>query len=198
MHGTFLVGGARAGAISRPCSGAPCSSPPPSPCWSVADISPNGTMPPTFLLLSRTLSPRRSSCSAGGAGCGDDRRRDTKGKRGNGSGLALSSLGVRPLRSKDFLVMGVSAILNALQLLTSTKALAYVAVSTPVVFRTASVLLCAGIETTYFGRKFPLRAHAALVVIFWDAGVRSADFNVGATGCTWLLGNTAAYTANNI
>ena len=137
----------------------------------------------------------------------------------NGSGLALSSLGVRTtsaLRSKDFLVMGVSAILNhgKLQLLTSTKALAYVTVSTPVVFRTAEkrerciffffILYISSLrrhrDDLLFRRQFPLRAHAALVVIFFGTLMVYArqDFNVGAMGYTWLLGNTAAYTANNI
>ena len=99
----------------------------------------------------------------------------TRERHGNGSGRRPSSLDVQPLLLKDFLVMGVSAILNALQLLTSTKALAYVAVSTPVVFRTAVILLCAGIGDDLLWEAISAPCTCGPGgYLFWDAGVRSA------------------------
>jgi len=88
---------------------------------------------------------------------------------------------------------------DSLQLLTSIKALPYVAIATTVVFRNVSTLLCAFIETVYFGEKFSTRAKAALVLIFLGSLVYAKeDLTFNFTGYMWLCGNTAAYTINNI
>jgi drug/metabolite transporter (DMT)-like permease len=112
----------------------------------------------------------------------------------------VGALRVRPLRQAHFAAMLVPAALNALQLLTSIKALAYVRVATPLVFRCAVAPLCAAVEAACMGERFSLRARAALLAGLLGALVYAMqDLDLGtAAGYLWLCGNTAAYAANNL
>ena len=115
------------------------------------------------------------------------------------AGSQTGHFDMKPLAPDQFKAMGVPALLNSLQLLTSIKALPYVAIATTVVFRNVSTLLCAFIETVYFGETFSTRAKAALVLIFLGSLVYAKeDLTFNFTGYMWLCGNTAAYTINNI
>ena len=115
------------------------------------------------------------------------------------AGARAGRFDMKPLKEGQFRAMAVPALLNSLQLLTSIKALPYVAIATTVVFRNVSTLLCAGIESAYFGETFSARAKAALVLIFLGSVVYAKqDLTFNFVGYMWLCGNTAAYTVNNI
>ena len=110
------------------------------------------------------------------------------------------SLNVRPLLPMQFAIMLVPTALNALQLLTSIKALAYVGATTPLIFRTASTVLCALIEETYFGETFTLNEQFALLMMLFGSLLYAQKdiFLENYIGYMWLLCNMITYLANNI
>ena len=114
-------------------------------------------------------------------------------------GFRTKHFDMKPLQVSQFKAMSIPAMLNSLQLLTSMKALPYVAVATTVVFRNVSTLLCAFIENIYFGVTFSKKAKLALVLIFLGSVVYAyKDLTFNFIGYAWLCGNTSVYTINNI
>ena len=106
---------------------------------------------------------------------------------------------IKPLQRSQFSKMAVTAVLNSLQLITSMYSLPYVAISTTVVFRNISTLLCAIVEMLIFKERFSFRAKVSLVTIFLGSVFYAMrDLSFDARGYAWLMTNTIVYTTSNI
>ena len=93
---------------------------------------------------------------------------------------------IKPLQRSQFSKMAVTAVLNSLKLITSMNSLPYVAISTTVVFRNISTLLCAIVEMLIFKETFSFRAKVSLVTIFLGSVLYAMrDLSFDARGYAW-------------
>ena len=115
------------------------------------------------------------------------------------AGRRVNFFKIKPLSAQQFQQLLVPACLQTVQMLSSMKSLAYVAVATTVVFRNVSTLAVAAIEIRFFGQVMSQRVKLTLLVILCGAVLYALqDLQFSPVGYMWLVLNTVAYTCNNV
>lgn len=106
---------------------------------------------------------------------------------------------MKPFTKNQFYQMTMPAIFMSLQIVTSFKSLALVAVATTLVFRNLATCLVAGVEMVMFGSRFTFLTKVSLAVIVLGAWIYAqADLHFHAVGYSWLLANMVVFVANAV
>jgi len=124
----------------------------------------------------------------------------------NGMAVAMLYLGnkagkfsMKPFDRAQFVQMTVPALFMSLQIVTSFKALAIVAVATTLVFRNLATCLVAGVEFLMFNSRTTTLTKVSLLVILSGAYIYAIDdIHFDPVGYSWLLLNTIIFTANAV
>ncbi|CAB9523308.1 Solute carrier family 35 (UDP-glucuronic acid UDP-N-acetylgalactosamine dual transporter), member D1 [Seminavis robusta] len=112
---------------------------------------------------------------------------------GNYSGF----LEMKPFAMKQWQIFGVCSFFLAMQILTSLKALPYVAIATLVAFRNTCTVAIAVIDYFFFGNKFSQAQIASLAVTTVGMILYALqDVNFNLVGYMWLFGNSLATIFN--
>jgi drug/metabolite transporter (DMT)-like permease len=114
-----------------------------------------------------------------------------------GAGRYGGMLDMKPFAPQQWKVFAVSSFFLAMQILTSLKALPFVAIATVVAFRNMCTVIIAMIDYTFFGTKFTRPQVLSLVLT--TAGMviyAMQDINFNPMGYLWLLGNSVATIFN--
>jgi drug/metabolite transporter (DMT)-like permease len=114
-----------------------------------------------------------------------------------GAGHALGLLEMKAFAAQQWKVFAVSSFFLSMQILTSLKALPFVAIATVVAFRNMCTVVIALIDFFCFGNKFSKPQLYALALT--TAGMvlyALQDINFNAVGYLWLVGNSVATIVN--
>jgi drug/metabolite transporter (DMT)-like permease len=114
-----------------------------------------------------------------------------------GAGHAAGLLEMKPFRAQQWKVFAVSSFFLSMQILTSLKALPFVAIATVVAFRNMCTVIIALIDYFAFGNKFSTPQLYALALT--TAGMimyALQDINFNLAGYLWLVGNSVATIVN--
>jgi drug/metabolite transporter (DMT)-like permease len=114
-----------------------------------------------------------------------------------GVGRYLGMLDMKPFAAQQWKVFAVSSFFLAMQILTSLKALPFVAIATVVAFRNTCTVIIAIIDYLVFGNKFNKAQIMSLAVT--TAGMilyAVQDINFHVVGYLWLVGNSVATIIN--
>jgi drug/metabolite transporter (DMT)-like permease len=114
-----------------------------------------------------------------------------------GVGRYTGTLDMKPFKAQQWKVFAVSSFFLAMQILTSLKALPFVAIATVVAFRNMCTVIIALIDYFMFGNKFSQAQLMSLGVT--TAGMilyALQDINFNAMGYLWLVGNSVATIIN--
>jgi len=114
-----------------------------------------------------------------------------------GVGRHLGYLDMKPFAAQQWKVFAVSSFFLAMQILTSLKALPFVAIATVVAFRNTCTVVIAIIDYIFFGNKFsqPQIASLALTTLGMILYAMQ-DINFNLVGYLWLVGNSVATIVN--
>mmetsp|Transcript_65072 Transcript_65072/g.187257 ORF Transcript_65072/g.187257 Transcript_65072/m.187257 type:complete len:279 (+) Transcript_65072:80-916(+) len=114
-----------------------------------------------------------------------------------GAGRYAGMLDMKPFAAQQWKVFAVSSFFLAMQILTSLKALPFVAIATVVAFRNTCTVVIAMIDYTFFGTKFSQPQLLALAVTTLGMILYALqDINFNAMGYLWLTGNSVATIIN--
>lgn len=114
-----------------------------------------------------------------------------------GAGRYAGILEMKPFAGQQWKVFAVSSFFLAMQILTSLKALPYVAIATVVAFRNTCTVVIAIIDYTFFGTKFSQEQLGALgLTTFGMVIYAMQDINFNMIGYLWLVGNSVATIFN--
>eukprot|EP00523_Entomoneis_sp_CCMP467_P008221 CAMPEP_0168721240 /NCGR_PEP_ID=MMETSP0724-20121128/1981_1 /TAXON_ID=265536 /ORGANISM="Amphiprora sp., Strain CCMP467" /LENGTH=336 /DNA_ID=CAMNT_0008767877 /DNA_START=69 /DNA_END=1079 /DNA_ORIENTATION=+ len=114
-----------------------------------------------------------------------------------GVGRYINMLEMKPFAYQQWKVFAVSSFFLAMQILTSLKALPFVAIATVVAFRNTCTVVIAIVDYFVFGNKFNTYQVASLAAT--TAGMilyAIQDINYNAVGYMWLVGNSVATIIN--
>ena len=114
-----------------------------------------------------------------------------------GVGRYMGMLDMKAFAAQQWKVFAVSSFFLAMQILTSLKALPFVAIATVVAFRNTCTVIIAIIDYLVFGNKFSQPQMLSLVVT--TAGMilyAVQDINFNLVGYLWLVGNSVATIIN--
>ena len=114
-----------------------------------------------------------------------------------GVGRHLGMLEMKAFAAQQWKVFAVSSFFLAMQILTSLKALPFVAIATVVAFRNMCTVVIAIIDYLAFGNKFSKPQMMSLVVTTIGMIIYAVqDINYNAVGYLWLVGNSVATIIN--
>jgi len=114
-----------------------------------------------------------------------------------GVGRYTNTLDMKPFKAQQWKVFAVSSFFLAMQILTSLKALPFVAIATVVAFRNMCTVVIALIDFFMFGNKFSQPQMMSLVVTTLGMILYAVqDINYNAVGYLWLVGNSVATIIN--
>eukprot|EP00934_Nitzschia_sp_Nitz4_P009267 Nitzschia sp. Nitz4//scaffold32_size149145//114207//115343//NITZ4_002896-RA/size149145-augustus-gene-0.62-mRNA-1//-1//CDS//3329548120//9257//frame0 len=114
-----------------------------------------------------------------------------------GVGQYMGMLGMKPFAMQQWKVFAVSSFFLAMQILTSLKALPYVAIATVVAFRNTCTVVIALIDYFFFNTKFSQPQMLALALTTVGMVIYALrDINFNAVGYLWLVGNSVATIIN--
>jgi len=114
-----------------------------------------------------------------------------------GVGRHLGMMEMKPFAAQQWKVFLVSSFFLAMQILTSLKALPFVAIATVVAFRNTCTVIIAIIDYMFFGTKFTQNQALALAVTTIGMIVYAVqDINFNMVGYLWLVGNSVATIIN--
>jgi len=106
-------------------------------------------------------------------------------------------LEMKPLTGQQWRVFAATAIFLTMQIVTSLKALPYVAIATVVVFRNTCTVIIAIIDYCFFGNKFSKLQVLSLVTTTIGMLIYAGkDINFDLVGYLWLVGNSFATIMN--
>ncbi|CAB9517274.1 Solute carrier family 35 [Seminavis robusta] len=114
-----------------------------------------------------------------------------------GIGNYAGMMEMKPFALQQWKVFAVSSFFLAMQILTSLKALPFVAIATVVAFRNTCTVVIAVIDYFVFGNKF--NQNQVLSLALTTAGMilyALQDINYDAMGYLWLVGNSVATIIN--
>merc|ERR1712137_107775 len=104
---------------------------------------------------------------------------------------------MKPFAAQQWKVFAVSSFFLAMQILTSLKALPFVAIATVVAFRNTCTVVIAIIDFMFFGNKFSQPQIAALALTTLGMILYAMqDINFNLQGYLWLVGNSVATIVN--
>mmetsp|Transcript_2752 Transcript_2752/g.5918 ORF Transcript_2752/g.5918 Transcript_2752/m.5918 type:complete len:379 (-) Transcript_2752:91-1227(-) len=113
------------------------------------------------------------------------------------TGRYLGFMDMKPFTGQQWRGFAFTAFFLSMQILTSLKALPYVAIATVVVFRNTCTVIIAVIDYFFFGNKFsPLQMASlatttvGMLIYAWQ------DINFNLVGYLWLVGNSVATISN--
>ena len=113
------------------------------------------------------------------------------------AGKYAGMLDMKPFAPQQWKVFAVSSFFLAMQILTSLKALPFVAIATVVAFRNTCTVVIAMIDYSFFGTKFTKPQIWSLVVTTLGMILYAIkDINFNMMGYLWLLGNSIATIFN--
>eukprot|EP00578_Thalassiosira_sp_NH16_P003457 CAMPEP_0181128704 /NCGR_PEP_ID=MMETSP1071-20121207/28915_1 /TAXON_ID=35127 /ORGANISM="Thalassiosira sp., Strain NH16" /LENGTH=354 /DNA_ID=CAMNT_0023214611 /DNA_START=67 /DNA_END=1131 /DNA_ORIENTATION=+ len=110
---------------------------------------------------------------------------------------SMGALEMKPITGQQWRVFAATAFFLTMQIMTSLKALPYVAIATVVVFRNCCTVIIAIVDYCLFGNKFSKLQVASLALT--TAGMliyAGQDINFDLVGYLWLTGNSVATIAN--
>lgn len=114
-----------------------------------------------------------------------------------GAGRYAGMMDMKPFAAQQWKVFAVSSFFLAMQILTSLKALPFVAIATVVTFRNTCTVVIAMIDYTFFGTKFSQPQIWALAVTTVGMILYAIqDINFNLMGYLWLTGNSVATIIN--
>ena len=114
-----------------------------------------------------------------------------------GVGKYFQMIEMKPFAAQQWKVFAVSSFFLAMQILTSLKALPYVAIATVVAFRNTCTVVIACIDYFVFGTKFQQAQVWALALTTFGMIVYAVqDINFNLAGYLWLVGNSVATIIN--
>jgi drug/metabolite transporter (DMT)-like permease len=114
-----------------------------------------------------------------------------------GAGRYGGMLEMKPFAAQQWKVFAVSSFFLSMQILTSLKALPFVAIATVVAFRNTCTVIIAMIDYTFFGTKFTQPQVLSLALTTAGMIVYALqDINFNAMGYLWLVGNSVATIFN--
>ncbi len=114
-----------------------------------------------------------------------------------GAGRYAGMLDMKPFAPQQWKVFAVSSFFLAMQILTSLKALPFVAIATVVAFRNTCTVVIAIIDFTFFGTKFTQPQIWALSLTTVGMIIYAIqDINFHLMGYLWLVGNSVATIIN--
>lgn len=106
-------------------------------------------------------------------------------------------LEMKPITGQQWRVFAATAFFLSMQILTSLKALPYVAIATVVVFRNTCTVIIAIIDYFFFGNKFSKLQVASLALTTVGMLIYAGqDINFNLVGYLWLAGNSVATISN--
>jgi drug/metabolite transporter (DMT)-like permease len=109
----------------------------------------------------------------------------------------MGMLEMKPITGQQWRIFAFNAFFLSMQIMTSLKALPYVAIATVVVFRNACTVVIAIIDYMFFGNKFSKYQVASLAVTTIGMLIYAGqDINFNLMGYLWLTGNSLATVAN--
>lgn len=114
-----------------------------------------------------------------------------------GVGKMTNQMEMKPFAAQQWKVFAVSSFFLAMQILTSLKALPFVAIATVVAFRNTCTVVIAIIDYMFFGNKFSQPQVYSLALT--TAGMilyAIQDINFNLVGYLWLVGNSVATIIN--
>ena len=114
-----------------------------------------------------------------------------------GAGRYGGMLDMKPFAPQQWKVFAVSSFFLAMQILTSLKALPFVAIATVVAFRNTCTVIIAMIDCAFFGTQFTKPQVWSLALT--TAGMilyAIQDINFNLVGYLWLVGNSVATIFN--
>lgn len=114
-----------------------------------------------------------------------------------GIGRQLGMLDMKAFTTQQWKVFAVSSFFLAMQILTSLKALPFVAIATVVAFRNMCTVIIAIVDYLVFGNQFSQPQMMSLGVTTIGMIIyASQDINFNAMGYLWLAGNSVATIIN--
>lgn len=114
-----------------------------------------------------------------------------------GAGKYAGMLEMKPFAAQQWKVFAVSSFFLAMQILTSLKALPFVAIATVVAFRNTCTVVIAIIDYFFFNTKFTAPQVWSLVVTTLGMIIYAMrDINFNMMGYLWLVGNSLATIFN--
>jgi drug/metabolite transporter (DMT)-like permease len=114
-----------------------------------------------------------------------------------GTGKYTGMFEMKPFAAQQWKVFAVSSFFLAMQILTSLKALPFVAIATVVAFRNTCTVIIAVIDYMFFGTKFTQIQILALVATTVGMIIYALqDINFNLVGYLWLVGNSVATIFN--
>ena len=109
----------------------------------------------------------------------------------------LGMMEMKPITGQQWRVFAATAFFLTMQIMTSLKALPYVAIATVVVFRNTCTVIIAIIDYCFFGNKFSKLQMASLALTTVGMLIYAGqDINFDLVGYLWLVGNSVATIAN--
>ena len=109
----------------------------------------------------------------------------------------MGMLEMKPIDAQQWKVFAATAFFLTMQIMTSLKALPYVAIATVVVFRNTCTVIIAIIDYCFFGNKFSKLQMASLAVTTVGMLIYAGqDINFDLVGYLWLVGNSVATIAS--
>ena len=109
----------------------------------------------------------------------------------------MGVLEMKPITGQQWKVFAATAFFLTMQIMTSLKALPYVAIATVVVFRNTCTVIIAIIDYCFFGNKFNKLQMASLAVTTIGMLIYAGqDINFNLVGYLWLVGNSIATISN--
>ena len=114
-----------------------------------------------------------------------------------GVGKYMNMFEMKPFAAQQWKVFAVSSFFLAMQILTSLKALPFVAIATVVAFRNTCTVIIAMIDYFFFGTKFGQTQVWALALTTFGMIIYAVqDINFNLAGYLWLTGNSVATIIN--
>ena len=114
-----------------------------------------------------------------------------------GAGKIAGMVEMKPFSAQQWKVFAVSSFFLAMQILTSLKALPFVAIATVVAMRNTCTVIIAVIDFMFFGTKFTQQQVFALVATTIGMIIYALrDINYNLVGYLWLVGNSLATIFN--
>jgi drug/metabolite transporter (DMT)-like permease len=114
-------------------------------------------------------------------------------------GSRINVFQFKPFDRSQFKTMAVPAVLLAMQIVASIKALPHVAVATTVVFRNLATLSVAAAEFYSLKKNISWHKKRSLLIIFAGSVVYAwKDITFDAVGYSWLTLNCVIYTISSI
>jgi len=114
-----------------------------------------------------------------------------------GVGKYMDMIEMKPFAAQQWKVFAVSSFFLAMQILTSLKALPFVAIATVVAFRNTCTVIIAMIDYFFFGTRFGQTQIWALALTTLGMIIYAIqDINFNLAGYLWLVGNSVATIIN--